>query len=141
MVTVGQTMRVPTRLRAMLDRSCCKQCSNPHPGKAFVSPIGRVRMAEREVLIAEIDAFLCEREQDEKQLDRWECHHIVKAIAYIATPIDAHLGVALFHKCRVPEGGRLDAEIDAIPKADMLLTLAEARASFEEAKNRPLREL
>lgn len=98
-------------------------------------------MAEREVLITEIDAFLCEREQDEKQLDRWECHHLVRAIAYIETPIDAHLGVGLFHKCRTPEGGRLQPEVDGVPKNDLLLTLAEARASFEEARSRPLREL
>lgn len=98
-------------------------------------------MAERDVLIAEIEGFLCEREESEKQLDRWECHHLVRAIAYIDTPIDALLGVTLFNAARVPESGRLPQEIDTIPLSDALLTLAEARASFEEAKSRPLREL
>ena len=74
-------------------------------------------MAEREVLITEVEAFRCEREQD-----------------------DALLGVTLFNKTRV-RSRVVAREVDEIQKPKVSLTLTEAgglRRGQEEAYSRYL---
>jgi hypothetical protein len=91
-------------------------------------------MSARDDLIREIEAFLFERENVKRPLDRWECEHLISAIADI--PNVPEQGLLAIEKAQRPPELRSPQEMANLRTAYDILTLAEARANFEKFKAR-----
>lgn len=96
-------------------------------------------MSTRGQLIERIEAFLGMREMANRPLDRWECEHLIRAIAFVPTRDLADQGILAMNKAMIAPDKRSPEEIANIPTTYEISTLAQSRNNFENFKRKLLR--
>lgn len=95
-------------------------------------------MDDLQKLMAGIETFLAEREDQATELDAWECDHLVSAIVRVRTLEEAVTGLEEMEMAALPAYRRPLEQVAFLPPGMTPLSLVDARRHFERLKRRPV---